>query len=170
MDCNQPGSSVHGILQARILEWVAMPSARGSSQARDWTLISYISCLGTWVLYHYRHLGVPLCLHYFSVNRFISTTFLGSIYICINIQYLFFSFGLTSLCITDCRFGHLTIVFMAVKCKILEPSFPQSTETLRAGLTISRWSWCMPKFETYCLTCLTIPLWLDIQGFPVSYY
>ena len=31
MDCSSPGSSVHGILQARILEWVAMPSSRGSS-------------------------------------------------------------------------------------------------------------------------------------------
>ena len=30
MDCSPPGSSVHGILQARILEWVAMPSCRGS--------------------------------------------------------------------------------------------------------------------------------------------
>ena len=35
--CCPPGSSVHGILQARILEWVAMPSSRGSSQPRDWT-------------------------------------------------------------------------------------------------------------------------------------
>ena len=35
MDCRQPGSSVHGILQARILEWVAMPSFRGSCQPRD---------------------------------------------------------------------------------------------------------------------------------------
>ena len=35
--------SVHGILQARILEWVAMPSSRGSSQPRDWTLISCIA-------------------------------------------------------------------------------------------------------------------------------
>ena len=34
MDCNVPVSSVHGILQARILEWVAMPSSRGSSQPR----------------------------------------------------------------------------------------------------------------------------------------
>ena len=34
MDCNPPGS-VHGILQARILDWVAMPSSRGSSQPRD---------------------------------------------------------------------------------------------------------------------------------------
>ena len=35
MDCSLPGSSVHGILQERILEWVAMPSSRGSSQPRD---------------------------------------------------------------------------------------------------------------------------------------
>ena len=39
MDCSPPGSSVHGILQARILEWVAMPSSRGSSWPRDWTCI-----------------------------------------------------------------------------------------------------------------------------------
>ena len=35
MDCSLPASSVHGILQARILEWVAMPSSRGSSPPRD---------------------------------------------------------------------------------------------------------------------------------------
>ena len=40
MDCSLPGSSVHGILQARILEWVAIPISRGSSQPRDWTHIS----------------------------------------------------------------------------------------------------------------------------------
>ena len=38
MDCSPPGSSVHGILQARILEWVAMPSSKGSSQPRDRTV------------------------------------------------------------------------------------------------------------------------------------
>ena len=37
MDCNLPGSSVHGILQARRLEWVAMPSSRGASLPRDRT-------------------------------------------------------------------------------------------------------------------------------------
>ena len=41
MDCRLPGSSVHGILQARILEWVAIPSSRRSSQARDRTHISH---------------------------------------------------------------------------------------------------------------------------------
>ena len=37
MDCSPPGSSVHGMLQARALEWVAMPSSRGSSRPRDQT-------------------------------------------------------------------------------------------------------------------------------------
>jgi len=40
MDCSPPGSSVHGILQARILEWVAISFSRGSSQPRDQTHIS----------------------------------------------------------------------------------------------------------------------------------
>ena len=43
MDCSPPGSSVHGIFQARILEWVAMPSSRGFSPPRDQTSISCIA-------------------------------------------------------------------------------------------------------------------------------
>ena len=41
VDCSPPGSSVHGILQARILEWVAIPFSRGSSWPRDWTRLSH---------------------------------------------------------------------------------------------------------------------------------
>ena len=41
VDCSPPGSSVHGILQARILEWVAMPSSRGPSQPRNRIGVSY---------------------------------------------------------------------------------------------------------------------------------
>ena len=40
MDCSPPGSSVHGILQTRILEWVTIPFSRGSSQPRDQTWVS----------------------------------------------------------------------------------------------------------------------------------
>ena len=43
MDCSLPGSSVHGILQARILEWVVIPFSKGSSWPRDWTQVSYIA-------------------------------------------------------------------------------------------------------------------------------
>ena len=42
MDCSLPGSSVHGIFQARILEWVAISFSRGSSWPRDWTRVSHI--------------------------------------------------------------------------------------------------------------------------------
>ena len=59
MDCPSPGSSVHGILQARILEWIAMPFSRGSSQPRDRISISYVSCIGRQVLYHLSHQRSP---------------------------------------------------------------------------------------------------------------
>ena len=52
MDCSPPGSSVDGILQARILQWVAMPCSRGSSQPKDRTHISYVSCTVRRVPYH----------------------------------------------------------------------------------------------------------------------
>ena len=42
-NCSLSGSSVHGILQAKILEWVAMRSSRGSTWPRDWTWVSHIS-------------------------------------------------------------------------------------------------------------------------------
>ena len=45
MDCSPPGSSVHGILQARILKWVAMFSSRGSSQPRDRPRVYCVSCI-----------------------------------------------------------------------------------------------------------------------------
>ena len=61
MDCSQPGSSVHGISQARILKWVAISYSKGSSQPRDRTHVSYVSyvsciscdsCIGRQILYH----------------------------------------------------------------------------------------------------------------------
>ena len=60
MDCSLPGSSICGILQAAILEWVTMPSTRESFQPRDRTHISYITYIGRQVPYHQRCLGSPL--------------------------------------------------------------------------------------------------------------
>ena len=57
-DCSPSGSSVHGILQARILEWVAISFSRGSSWPRDWT---FISCIERQILYCLNHKG-SLCL------------------------------------------------------------------------------------------------------------
>ena len=57
MDCSPPGSSVHGILQARIQEWVAISSSRGSSRPRDGTRVSCVSSIGRRVLYRHCRLG-----------------------------------------------------------------------------------------------------------------
>ena len=51
MDCSPPGPSVHGISQARILEWVAISYSRSPSPPRDWTCISWISCIVRQILY-----------------------------------------------------------------------------------------------------------------------
>ena len=62
-----PSSSVHGILQARILEWVAISFSRGSSQSRDQTRIS---CIGRQILYHWRSTGeAPITECYSAIKR-----------------------------------------------------------------------------------------------------
>ena len=50
MDCSPPGSSIHEILQARILDWVAIFYSRGSSWPSDWTWVYCVSCIGRWIL------------------------------------------------------------------------------------------------------------------------
>ena len=57
MDYSPPGSSVHGILHARILEWVAISFSRGSSQPRDQT---HVSCIGRQILYRWASREAPL--------------------------------------------------------------------------------------------------------------
>ena len=56
-DCNLPGSSVHGIFQARILELVAISFSRGSSRPRDPIPVFCVSCTGRQVLYQLNHRG-----------------------------------------------------------------------------------------------------------------
>ena len=53
MNCSPPDSFVYGILEARRLEWVVLPSFRGSSWPRDQTCVSSVSCLGRSILYHW---------------------------------------------------------------------------------------------------------------------
>ena len=57
MDCSLPSSSIHGILQARILEWVAISFSRGSSRPRDWTQVSRIvgRCFTVWATREVQH-------------------------------------------------------------------------------------------------------------------
>ena len=60
MDCSLPGSSVHGILQARILEWVTISFSRDSFHPRDRTNVFYISFTGRQILYHWESGGLFL--------------------------------------------------------------------------------------------------------------
>ena len=81
-DWDQRRSSVHGI-QARILEWAAMPSSRASSQPKDQTCVS---CLLHWQIdsYHWCHLGSSI-----SVNsQFFSTSLLPAPQQCQNVPFL----------------------------------------------------------------------------------
>ena len=59
-----PGSSVHGIFQARILEWVATFFSRGRFQPRDRTRMSFVFCIGRRVLYQLSHQGSPKYMIY----------------------------------------------------------------------------------------------------------
>ena len=61
MDCSPPGSTVHGILQARLPEWVVISSSRASSQPRDQT---HISCIGRWILFYHWATWKPLSTLY----------------------------------------------------------------------------------------------------------
>ena len=80
MDCSLPGSSIHGILQATVLEWVAISFSRGSSWPRDRTQVSHIAG---------RHFNLwatreaPFCIEYESMNDF---------YLFIYFALLIFSF------------------------------------------------------------------------------
>ena len=59
MDYSLPHSSVHGIFQATILEWVAISSSRGYSRPKDQAHISCVSCIGRWILYNYTSWQAP---------------------------------------------------------------------------------------------------------------
>ena len=60
MDCILPGSSVHEILQARILEWVVIPFSRGSSPPRDLPTLGLLHCRQ--ILYHLSHQDIQMIL------------------------------------------------------------------------------------------------------------
>ena len=83
MDCSPPGSSVFGISQARILEWIAISSYRGSFQPRDQTCISHISGTGKWILYCWGTREaplpppdtVPVAMHIHSTQNLVSENY-----------------------------------------------------------------------------------------------
>ena len=69
VDRNLPDSSVHATLQARILEWVAIPLSRGSSQPRDWTRVTYIAgtCFTIWATRKTLRLGYSVWINIINI-------------------------------------------------------------------------------------------------------
>ena len=84
VDCSLPGSSVHGIFQARVLEWIAISFSRGSSWPRDRT---HVSCIGRWILCHWVP-GKPFDIITFTLFLF------SKIEIIVGTQYMLRDFSL----------------------------------------------------------------------------
>ena len=81
-DCSPRGSSVHRIIQARILEWVAISYSGGSSRLRDLICVSCISCIGRRILYHcyqWCYNSPILFCSYKSVSTFVISAFSFSV-------------------------------------------------------------------------------------------
>ena len=76
VDWSPPGSSVLGILQARILEWVAMPSSRGSSLPRDRTWVSCVFCCAGRFFTAEQQRNPPICISVPRNFKFLFPTFL----------------------------------------------------------------------------------------------
>ena len=98
-DCSPPSFSVHGILQARTLEWVAMPSSRGSSQLREQTRVSCISG-GFFTVWATREAPVVL------VSLFNPYVLPPSLSVCLSVS-LFDTHAILacSLCVEEARFS-----------------------------------------------------------------
>ena len=70
MDCSSPGSSAHGILQVRILEWVVISFSRASSRPRDWT---WVSCIAGRLFTILSHQGSPFWSVLLSISQTLHT-------------------------------------------------------------------------------------------------
>ena len=105
MDYSLAGSSVHGIFQARILEWVAISFSRGSSRPRD---LTSISCIGRQVLYHW--------VTWVSPNTFWPSSLIDSFYSCKS--------GLTYLIGNFWKNDHLGLLSTALSFILLRASSP----------------------------------------------
>ena len=78
MDCTLSGFSVHGIFQARILEWVAISFSRGSSRPRDQTCVSCVSCTGRQIPYHSGPPGNQILWRWYGVRNLKTNCYLCS--------------------------------------------------------------------------------------------
>ena len=161
MDCFPSSSSVHGIFQARILEWVAVSLPRGSSQPRGRT--SDPSCLLHWILYHQCHLGSPTLTHYYHPKYVVYW------YIPVHSWCAFCEFGE----MYDMHQRILTTLKILHFLPIHPPPLPQPlaiTDLFHYFHSFAFSSWnhivCSPcrlafPLTNICLTFLCVSLWLE---------
>ena len=123
-DCSPPGSSVYGILQARILEWVAIPFSRGSSRPRNWIWVSCIAgrFFTMWATREVVKQEKPNCLEEGEPDNM-----LESLADCITIHssvWLSFSFPVSSFIFLLISHWHLLVnrfffkFFLTVQCLV----------------------------------------------------
>ena len=144
-DCSSPGFSVHGILQARILEWIAIPSSRGISQPRDRTLVSCIA------------------------GRFFTIWATGKSYICIM---LFKSFSVSTSIenFSSVQFSH-SVVSDFVRphgLKHTRPPCPSPTPGVYSNSCPLSW-WCHQTISSYVTLFSSCPRFFRAsQSFPIN--
>ena len=85
MNCSPPGSSVHRIFQARILEGVAISHSRASSKPKESTHVSCIFCISMWILYHHTTWEAPILIILLVLNVRIAKMHLCSIFIILTV-------------------------------------------------------------------------------------
>ena len=133
MDCSPPGSSVHGILQVRILEWVAVPFSRGSSWPRDWTRISHIAArfLTIWATREapeiVEHLKINGAMTYgifkniqsLTVSSHLYCSLLGKVFIIFCLHY----------CSSLLTYSTFTLCYLSIHSQHLYQNVPVKTES-----------------------------------------
>ena len=167
MNCNPPGPSVHGILQTRILEWVAIHFSRGSSPPRDWT---YVSCIAgrfytIWATreaqsYSY---SMPKCMETWIFKTHVSFTFHCPIFPALflkppnlDFHYLLSIFSMHK---HACYINHLIFTCLPLLpfIKLWEIYYIQNFGCLfyhRTVLSPSWWETCFAKnWEQKCKMC-----------------
>ena len=146
VDCCPPGSSVHGIFPARIMEWIAISSSRGSTWPKDWSCVSCISCIGRRILYPWATSEV-LCRWCFSVNIIV------------------FPFSLGILLSQSAQFSHLVVSksLRPHESQHARPPCPSPTPGVHSN-SCPLSQWCHPAISSSVVPFSSCPQSLTASG------
>ena len=161
MDHSSPGSSVHGILQARILEWVAMPFSKESSQPRDWTLFSASPALAGGLL-PLAPLGkmvdLQFCVNFYCTAEWFSYTFFFILFIYLIGGKLLYNVVLVS-AIQQCKLAITIYIYISPPFWTSLPFPPTRLLSWAPGQALLHVAACLPALPP----ALTLT-WLCSRG------